>query len=434
MGAGALVYMYLDKLSSPRWSRILGYASPAALIALLLCFYAPQEYGAWVTLIAVFLTAVLLASSTYTVSSKLLSFSPMVYVGKISYSLYLWHWPIVSLAPLILPSSWRFSVLYAFVMGLAAVCSYHWIEKPLRKANWTSRKVRDIGLGFACSAALSVVVLSAMTYKGSANEKIITALYPASFLPILHSGLPYMTCVVDEKRPMTPKTFDQCTIPPSKTGKPTIWAMGDSHSGHLQNLLYKLHDTFGFGIHSVETPGHVFPSMNGIEYPPRKLLYDRVLENLEPGDIVLISRLYLGRKLGGVPQRNIPEWLTHVSSLAKALAERDVSLVVTGPPPMFFFEDIRECGLDERVSCSVERSKIAPSVDSVMERLVAVKNQNSNVIVFNMFDFLCPAEEERCYPDDGTRFLYRDADHFNSFGSQLLAEPFAKLLKISGVL
>ena len=40
---------------------------------------------------------------------------------------------------------------------------------------------------------------------------------------------------------------------------PTIWTMGDSHSGHLQGMLYELHDTLGVGVHLVETPGWSFP-------------------------------------------------------------------------------------------------------------------------------------------------------------------------------
>ena len=434
LGAGALVFVCASYLGGTRIRRIIGYLSPVALLALMLCFAAPQENAAWITLIAVALTTILLANSTQTLSSQFLSLPPVVYVGKVSYSLYLWHWPIVSLAPLVLDVSWRHSMLYLVAMSIAAVFSYHLVETPMRKAHWTNRKILDIGLGFSCCLILSVILLGTMLYKETTVGESQVTLYPESFLPLLGSGLPYMTCVVDDKRPMTAQTFEQCTIAPSTSGMPTIWAMGDSHVGHLQGLLHELHDLEGVGIHFVITPGRHFPASQGDEYPPRELIFNKVLENLKPGDLVLISRLYLERNGTAAPNSDIPIWIERVSRLAKELKEKQVWLAVASPPPMFTFEDVRECDISNRDFCSVERAGIARSSDKVLQQLRALEKDNSNVIVIDMFALVCPAPAKRCYPDDGTRFLYRDKDHFNSVGSQLLAQPIADLLQSTGVI
>jgi hypothetical protein len=111
-----------------------------------------------------------------------------------------------------------------------------------------------------------------------------------------------------------------------------------------------------------------------------------------------------------------------------------VRVIVTGPPPIFPYNDIRECSLDERESCRLERAVLAPLVDQVMVQLTELESNNSNVVVFNIFDSVCPASEEYCYPDNGRSFLYRDKDHFNSLGSKLLAESFVDLLRSSGTL
>jgi hypothetical protein len=73
-------------------------------------------------------------------------------------------------------------------------------------------------------------------------------------------------------------------------------------------------------------------------------------------------------------------------------------------------------------------------VDQVMELLTKLEASNENVAVFNIFDAVCLADEEFCYPDNGSSFLYRDKDHFNSLGSKLLAEPFVDMLRSSGTL
>jgi peptidoglycan/LPS O-acetylase OafA/YrhL len=433
LGVGSLVYVYSEKLVSNRFSSVLPHAASGALVALILCFMAPLEYASWIILLAVALTAVLLASSGPSYSSRLLSARPFVYTGKISYSLDLWHWPIVSLAPLVLSANWRLSPLYIAAMAVSAVCSYHMVEKPLRKAQWTKSKVTDIVLGFSFCILLSGAAMLGLTNINSANEEDTFLLYPTRHLPIPYSGLPYSTCVVDDLRPMTPQTFDQCTTQP-KPGMPTIWAMGDSHTAHLEGMLYALHSEHGVGVHLVVTPGRGFPASFGVEYPPRKIIYERVSSALRPGDIVLLARLYLHRKNPPVPISDVSRWIKRVQKLAQELKAKGVKLVITTPPPIFQFEDIRECDITNREFCAVKRADIAPYIAEVTAQLNTLKKANSNVIIVDLFDLTCPSGTEYCYPDDGKQFLYWDRDHFNSLGSKRLAKPVAKLLHSSGVL
>ena len=72
---------------------------------------------------------------------------------------------------------------------------------------------------------------------------------------------------------------------PPKPGSemPTIWAMGDSHSGHLQGMLYELHERLGVGVHLVETPGWSFPFPAGKVFAPRKEVFSRISRSSNPG-------------------------------------------------------------------------------------------------------------------------------------------------------
>jgi len=61
------------------------------------------------------------------------------YVGRLSYSLYLWHWPVVVLAAALLPAG---AGRTAAVLGVAAVLSalsLHLVEDPVRRSGWLSR-------------------------------------------------------------------------------------------------------------------------------------------------------------------------------------------------------------------------------------------------------------------------------------------------------
>ena len=436
LGVGALVFLASRHTQSARLREALRRLSPFALAALIVCFFAPESYAMPVTLVAVGLTGLLLATDDRSPAARLLMLRPVVYVGQISYSLYLWHWPIIALGPIVLATTWRSSAVYVVATAIAAVISFHWVEKPLRYRTWTTRRVRDIGLGLACNLVLGAIVLFAMIRTDAAFEATTAALHPPPYLPVIPSGKSHvLTCVLDGgSRTFEPDTVSNCTVAPKPgSGMPTIWTMGDSHSGHMQGMLYELHARLGVGVHLVETPGWSFPFEPGKEFAPRKQVFSRISQEFKPGDIVLVSRLYISRSLPHTVIEVRP-WLYNVSRLAEDLARKEVNLVLTGPPPIFPYNDIRECSLNERGSCRLERAAFAPLVDQVIKLLTELETSNRNVAVFNIFESVCPADEEYCYPDNGSSFLYRDKDHFNSLGSKLLAEPFVDMLRSSGTL
>lgn len=434
LGIGALVFLATQGTQSGRIREALRRLSPFALVALIVCFFAPESYAMPATLAAVGMTALLLATNERSLATRLLMLPPVIYIGRISYSLYLWHWPIIALGPIILAASLRSSALYVVATAIAAVISFHYVENPLRYKTWTTDRARDIGLGLACNLVLGSALLLTMVGTGATSDSAM--LHPPAYLPVIPSGKSHaLTCALDGgSRTFKPDTVSDCTVPPRPDSEmPTIWAMGDSHSGHLQGMLYELHKRLGVGVHLVETPGWSFPLPAGKQFAPRESVFASIYPKFRPGDIVLVSRLFISRSLPHTVDELRP-WLYNVSRLADDLDGKGVSLVITGPPPIFPFRDIRECRLDERESCRLERDSIAPLINQVMTQLTELETSRSNIAVFNIFESVCPANEEYCYPDNGSSFLYRDRDHFNSLGSKLLAEPFVDMLRSSGTL
>lgn len=436
LGVGALVFLGARQLKTERLQNILRRISPIALLVLLGCFLVPEHNAMPATVAAVACTAVLLANWGQSASTKFLALKPVVYVGKISYSLYLWHWPIIALGPIVLSASWRSSAVYFSVAFVAAIISYHVVEKPMRFRPWTGRHWSDIASAVAVNSVLAVVLLLAIARTETASHYVRAALHPPPYLPLIGSGKSHkMTCALDGgSRQLQPDTIDNCTVPPTPgSGLPTIWTMGDSHSGHLQGLLYELHERLGVGVHLVETPGWSFPFDSGKSFAPREILFKAISPRMKPGDIVLIARIYISRSEPHEVQ-DIQSWLTSVAQLADDLASKGVKLVITGPPPIFPFKDIRECSLDERESCRLERKIFAPLVADVMEQLNRIAKTHNNVAVFEIFNSVCPPNDSYCYPDNGHSFLYRDKDHFNSLGSRLLADRFVDMLRTSNML
>lgn len=91
-----------------------------------------------------------------------LAFRPFVFVGLISYSLYLWHWPLLAFSrysiPQPTPLAWRISMIgLAFVL---AVISWRWVETPFRQRRLCASR-RSI-FAFAIAGLAGLVALGAV--------------------------------------------------------------------------------------------------------------------------------------------------------------------------------------------------------------------------------------------------------------------------------
>lgn len=148
------------------WLAIVGLAMVLATYALL-----PAMNGG--VAITVLGTVLVLAFAESGLCHAILSLPPLVYVGKASYSLYLWHWPFLVFAahPNVAQNRW----LACGLSCLAAVISYEWIEKPTRRRPGI---LPAIGVGYlAVLAAAVAMTLSRGEYDTSAFNRPATHAY-----------------------------------------------------------------------------------------------------------------------------------------------------------------------------------------------------------------------------------------------------------------
>jgi len=138
MGAGALLALTpASKVAKPPMRRALATIAAALLVAGL-CFPRHQlspliPPALWVVLGAV--VAIYLGNAGVNWLTHLLSKSALVWVGLISYSLYLWHWPVLVLTRYYLVRS-DFSpvetAIIVIVIFALATCSWRYVERPFR--------------------------------------------------------------------------------------------------------------------------------------------------------------------------------------------------------------------------------------------------------------------------------------------------------------
>jgi peptidoglycan/LPS O-acetylase OafA/YrhL len=128
------------RLSSPARDEALNVLGTAALAALVWAMAETHEgmaglYQGGFLLVAVMVGVVVVAATCEgTWVAWMLSTRPMLWLGKRSYSLYLWHWPVVVwLAPSSQADALELTWVNAARLALTLVCaeaSYRWVEKP----------------------------------------------------------------------------------------------------------------------------------------------------------------------------------------------------------------------------------------------------------------------------------------------------------------
>jgi hypothetical protein len=443
LGAGCLLFLiYRDW--GQRWKKTIPNIETHLMILLVALLFLPIRFESFLTVIVVVLTALLIffvrpASGAH----RFLTSSIVIYIGLISYSLYLWHWSVLSVSRWTIGIHWWSAPFQVITILLFASASYRYVEIPFRRAEWLKAKWRPIGLGLSASFGSALIILFLLSVPNTfiiniVGIKIVGISSVPDLLPLKGSRLPYNpTCVVDgDKRLLKDDTFDLCTVLPSKKDGQMIWTLGDSHAGHLQGLLYSVYEKTGVGIHLIETPGVPFPMTQATKFQPREIIFNKIMNKLLPGDIVLVSRLFVSREKEISPLRDLSDWTAELLKLSDLLSLAGAKLVVVGPPPIFHFDVINQCTflLSGASACDVYRASISQAIEYVLENMRRIAKQRDNIYIFDQFEILCPKSELWCSPMKGAIPLFRDKDHLNSYGSASLADDFIKFLHHSNIL
>lgn len=144
-GAGAFLALipvrFLQR--GPVWANFSGIAGVVLLCGSLFVLRFPTGYPSLMALLPVVasMLIILAGMSAANYFSKLLSTRPMVAVGDASYSIYLWHWPAISIAMLVGIETTAELGVVALASFIPAWLSYRYVESPLRERMRSGKKI-----------------------------------------------------------------------------------------------------------------------------------------------------------------------------------------------------------------------------------------------------------------------------------------------------
>jgi peptidoglycan/LPS O-acetylase OafA/YrhL len=212
--------------------------------ALLLSYVYTHEgvpYPSLWTLPVVLISASIIAFVTSdTMFGRILSGRVLVYIGKISYPLYLWHFPLIVLARYLLVPLYSESEAAALAVVLtvpASILTYHFVEQPFR-----TRTLLVTKAGLLSTSTSALVLLSLAGYLGHTDTVEARSLIDHPQLAHLTEnaslphGLSMSSCAARNSRTQC-RLIDNITD--NSNGR-RVLVVGDSFAANLIAPIYEL--------------------------------------------------------------------------------------------------------------------------------------------------------------------------------------------------
>jgi len=467
LGIGALLAVVLTGRPRPstpaRGSAVLGWAALAALVAVAL--WLPEDVdwpGAW-ALLATLPTAALLWVGWQGPAGgpvHVLGAAPMVWVGALSYSIYLWHWPVLVLG------DWTAGALGATLppwgpalLALASVVpawlSWRFVESPIHHGRWLRDRPRALlaaGLALSCVGVLAALPLFVLRSPFSTTP-------PGGTLPLLSQlgastlrpGQPFVP--VDDPGWVTPDPLiagtdrpaadvDHCQVPVAATtpvactfgdprGSTTVALVGDSKAMQWLPALQEAAATRGWRIVTYGKSSCAFSdaraALAGAGYTQCDEWGSAVMDTLraDPPDVVVTSGVATSAWTGGGTAR--APLVQGYASRWTSLADAGMPVVVVADTPLSP-DDLDVCAArhpTELTRCSFDAASAIAGSGLAVQRdaAVAASTTSPDVHLLDLTPAICPGE--RCPAVIGHVAVHRAGDHVTATYAATLADRVA---------
>ncbi len=359
--------------------------------------------------------------------SRTLSLKPLVWVGLISYPLYLWHWPLWSMYTVVLGHSAENvakAALLAATFALA-IATYFLIERPFRFGGLPGRKAVSL---LAATACVGLVGAGLWATNGGTQAPGVSAssggapAVAAQFLP-----WPYyqnQTCLRRYPDPLV-ATYGWWFCVTSQDKPPTLILLGNSLSnqyypGIANNAAFSNQVVLSIGDCAVQTqemPPSTNPCSGSKQTEQQEFLHSLITHNPSLR-FAILSGLF------GDPS---PQQLQDLRDQLTFLLQHGVTPIVFYPhlQPTF---DIHSCIarpiLPAQSDCSLPVSARSTLDSQFASTVDLIHSEFPSVRVFDPNDVFCSSTDCN-YLKDGVP-LIRDNTHISAYGSDLAGQAFAK--------
>lgn len=438
--AGALIACFSQHLNillergGRASSRLLSVAGVTFLAVGVTVSAGEVPYPGWRAFLPTFGSVLLISAGVSLAMSATLTvlrWPLLVYVGRISYPWYLWHWPLISLAKAhrLAEPSLPIDLMMAALSFALAAATYHLIERPAVEMT-LRRRTRALPM-LGTGAVGMALVVGCAGLLGLTAKRHPDLWYDAKYAAAAGDRSPLRRHCHQDHPYQQLADAGKCRLG-AASGEPLLYAWGDSHADHWFPLL---------AHHRSEAGGLVVSQRSFSACPPwlgdagnlsgaRRDACDRfssdvlneiTMEASRGRPVgVLMGRYWIGDGLASSAtqtfQRRRDAVLEHLGQTLDVLGEADVRVLLVEPTPTLPLAGI-EClarrGVDE---CSTEAENYnaqRQQVGGVLSQLAADREW---VRVLNVAETFCDAKQ--CFPErDGTVLIW-DRHHLTGSGAR----------------
>lgn len=441
--AGAVLALYAAELSRlPRWAaEALAVIGLAAIVVGVLTLTDSIPYPGWATLIPVLGSAAIIAGgcAAATAVSRVMSTRPMVFIGDMSYSWYLWHWPLIVFAVALWPSRpFLAPALAVLVSFVPAYLSYRFIELPIRFRRTPSPRgtvwlaVASLGVPIALAGLLAVGAKGTWWMDWPRSYAYQDS---ASYARGCHDSAPGLP---------------ECRWEPSTgSASGTVLLVGDSQALSLSDGLIAANDSLGLATEVSSYSQCPFAAAGRIDFAYdnpgcagwQQQALDYALES-GPDLVVIANRPYVNQMTGGttlldavgdVPpnsEASAAAWVDALDAVVRPLREAGIPVLIASSVPEADY-DMPPNGMVHRGRdrATLREAAARRAVPLAAEQQVVAMNPGTKL--FDPFPVLCGPE---VCPDaaDGA-YLYADPRHLSVSGSLRLAPALTDAVRDSVV-
>jgi peptidoglycan/LPS O-acetylase OafA/YrhL len=446
MAAGCLLFIGFQKRA--RIEQTLEQVPPLLVVAAITAVMFRPIGGRGGTIAIVLLSAVLIAClKKGTVAYKFFTLEKVVYIGLISYSLYLWHWTVLSISRWTIGIHWWSVPIQVGLMLLLAFGSYNWIEKPIRNLRNPNRK-SVFGVGIVA------ILTSAPTIRLLGSDKNMYIGERSSMETDLRKIEARYAPINNCKDYEVSLRFDICT-PVTGQKRRTVAIVGDSFSTHMLpamkrfsldyqvNIIYKKM-RWGIWYPFPPPPGTII-GKNGVSsddmsdaVSSTRLAVDQLLDKLGRNDAIIFStylptyfaeqfadkdfQFYRKNNTSISRAQALENWSDGIAALAKRGNLKGIDIVLISPMPQFLkLSPVgKECvkqwfNISNPCSKGVTRKELEQGSKAIYAALERLETEHPNVFVVDPMDSFC--SETKCLPYQDSDIYFIDAVHMSGKGA-----------------
>ena len=377
---------------------------------------------------------IILFSSSQTIIGRLLSTKPLVAIGLISYSAYLWHQPIFSFARHLFfpePGYLVFLCLTILVLPLSYL-TWKFVERPFRNKNTFGRKEIFI---FAIAGSLAFIVVGATGHfnEGFKQRSWYTNLFQKRYQPdnkilMAQSWKPLIALSEDDKYSVENNEYDNKLWFVKNNERENLLLVGNSHSKDIFNVL--INSNYAKSHFQIARYGTQIRSLTkkdaGLFSSP----------NYKYSDIVMLASLYdeedtIG--LDSVVQKIIKDKKRVV--IVKSIFRFDVFAGRNLADAIFQREYLHRYkndnfpatkvvnGIDKAYYTQYSTGDRNPILKKSDVAIDVIAKKYGDVVILDRMDYACDKKAKRCYSmNDQFEKYYYDYGHHTLEGASFFGK------------